>query len=94
MKVGARRKRLIVSGRALYPCVVPARHIGQRHHERLLKPLTINEFLAWERVQDLRDEFDGIQPVAVTGGTFAHARTITRLTNALGNRPARRSVRK
>jgi Uma2 family endonuclease len=51
-----------------------------------LKPLTVDEFLTWERSQPLRYEFDGIQPVAMTGGTFAHARTITRLTTALGSR--------
>ena len=34
-----------------------------------LKPLTVDEFLAWERAQDLRYEFDGTQPVAMTGGT-------------------------
>jgi Uma2 family endonuclease len=51
-----------------------------------VKPLTVDEFLAWERSQPLRYEFDGIQPVAMTGGSFAHARTITRLTTALGVR--------
>ena len=29
-----------------------------------LKPLTVDEFLAWERTQPLRYEFDGIQPGA------------------------------
>ena len=51
-----------------------------------LKPLTVDEFLAWERSQPARYEFDGIQPVAMTGGSRAHARTIARLTIALGNR--------
>nr|WP_294502718.1 Uma2 family endonuclease [uncultured Rhodopila sp.] len=51
-----------------------------------LKPLTVDEFLAWERAQPTRYEFDGIQPVAMTGGSFADARTITRLTTALNNR--------
>lgn len=51
-----------------------------------LKPLTVDEFLAWERSQPARYEFDGIQPVAMTGASFAHARTITRLTTALGTR--------
>ncbi len=31
------------------------------------------QFLAWEEAQELRYEFDGFQPVAMTGGT-AHAR--------------------
>jgi Uma2 family endonuclease len=51
-----------------------------------LKPLTVDEFLARERAQEFRYEFDGIQPVAMTGGRFNHARTITRLTTALGMR--------
>jgi Uma2 family endonuclease len=51
-----------------------------------LKPLTVDEFLAWERAQELRFEFDGIQPVAMIGGSLAHTRTTTRLTIALGQR--------
>jgi Uma2 family endonuclease len=31
------------------------------------------EFLDWEERQPLRYEFDGYQPVAMTGGTVAHA---------------------
>ncbi len=34
--------------------------------------MTLAEFLAWEERQELRWEFDGFQPVAMTGGTFAH----------------------
>jgi len=51
-----------------------------------LKPLTADEFLAWERTQELRYEFDGIQPVAMTGGSLAHNRVTTRLTFALVQR--------
>jgi Uma2 family endonuclease len=51
-----------------------------------LKPLTVDEFLAWERSQPSRYEFDGIQPVAMTGGSVSHVRIITRLTIALGIR--------
>jgi Uma2 family endonuclease len=51
-----------------------------------LKPLTVDEFLAWERAQELRFEFDGIQPVAMTGGSLAHNRVTTRLTVALVQR--------
>jgi len=53
-----------------------------------LKPLTIAEFLAWERAQDLRYEFDGVQPVGMTGGSRSHSRTQTRLVVALANRVA------
>lgn len=38
----------------------------------LRKPMTLPQFLAWEERQELRYEFDGLQPVAMTGGTDAH----------------------
>ena len=37
-----------------------------------LKPMPIDEFLAWEERQEFRYEFDGFRPVAMTGGTIAH----------------------
>src|ERR1700733_3563646 len=37
-----------------------------------LKPMTIEEFLTWEERQDGRYEFDGVRPMAMTGGTLAH----------------------
>ena len=48
-----------------------------------LQPLTVDEFLAWERAQEPRYEFDGIQPVAMTGGSRAHNRVTTMCTAAL-----------
>ena len=48
-----------------------------------LKPLSLEEFLDWERAQPLRFEFDGIQPVAMTGGSRAHSLIATRLAAAL-----------
>ncbi len=51
-----------------------------------LKPLLLEEFLAWERLQPLRCEFDGIQPVAMTGGTIAAGRIARRLLAALDAR--------
>ena len=42
-------------------------------------------FLAWEERQELRYEFDGIRPVAMTGGTFAHSVVQSNLMIALGN---------
>ena len=39
----------------------------------LRKAMTLAEFLAWEERQPLRHEFDGVQPIAMTGGTVAHA---------------------
>ena len=38
----------------------------------LQRAMTTEQFLAWEERQPLRDEFDGFQPVAMTGGTDAH----------------------
>jgi Uma2 family endonuclease len=38
----------------------------------LHQPMTVTEFLAWEERQELRWEFDGFEPVAMTGGTRAH----------------------
>jgi Uma2 family endonuclease len=35
--------------------------------------MTLPEFLEWESRQEFRYEFDGFQPVAMTGGTRAHA---------------------
>ena len=36
------------------------------------RSMTLPQFLAWEERQELRYEFDGFQPVAMTGGTAAH----------------------
>jgi Uma2 family endonuclease len=35
--------------------------------------MSLDEFLDWEDRQPLRYEFDGIQTIAMTGGTWAHA---------------------
>ena len=59
----------------------------------LRRPMTLDEFLAWERQQELRYEFDGNQPVAMTGGTVEHSEIATNLVEALrrrlGGRPCR-----
>jgi Uma2 family endonuclease len=36
--------------------------------------MSLEQFLVWEERQELRYEFDGFQPVAMTGGTLAHDR--------------------
>jgi Uma2 family endonuclease len=36
-------------------------------------PMTLAAFLDWESRQEVKYEFDGFQPVAMTGGTAAHA---------------------
>jgi len=52
----------------------------------LRKPMTIAEFLAWDSKQELRHEFDGIQPVAMTGGTAAHSANQANLAITIGGR--------
>jgi Uma2 family endonuclease len=52
----------------------------------LPKPMTLDEFVAWEERQELRYEFDGIDARAMTGGTAAHARLQIGLLRALGRR--------
>lgn len=52
----------------------------------LRRPMTLDEFLAWERRQELRYEFDGIRPVAMTGGTVEHSVIATNLVRALEDR--------
>jgi Uma2 family endonuclease len=39
----------------------------------LRKPMTLTEILSWEERQEVRYEFDGLRPVAMAGGTAAHA---------------------
>ena len=52
----------------------------------LAKPMRPEEFLAWEERQELRHEFDGVQPVAMAGGTRAHARIQRNLAISIGGR--------
>jgi Uma2 family endonuclease len=52
----------------------------------LHSPLTLAEFLAWEEQQELRYEFDGFAPVAMTGGTIAHDQITFDLRTALATR--------
>ena len=51
-----------------------------------LVPMTPDEFLAWEAKQELKWEFDGFQPVAMTGGTRAHSVVQRNLLSALDAR--------
>ncbi|MGH7152978.1 MAG: Uma2 family endonuclease [Acetobacteraceae bacterium] len=52
----------------------------------LRKPMTLQQFLAWEDQQDLRYEFDSFQPRAMTGGTDAHSAIQANLIAALNVR--------
>jgi Uma2 family endonuclease len=49
-------------------------------------PMTLTEFLAWEERQDLRYEFDGFEPVDMTGGTIGHDQITFDLRMALAAR--------
>jgi Uma2 family endonuclease len=59
----------------------------------LRRPMTLEAFLAWEEQQELRYEFDGFQPVAMTGGTIEQgliqANIIRQVGNRLGGKPCR-----
>jgi len=46
--------------------------------------MTREQFLAWEEKQELRYEFDGLQPIAMTGGTAGHADIQRNLAIAVG----------
>jgi Uma2 family endonuclease len=49
-----------------------------------LRPImTLEQFLAWEERRPLRYEFDGLQPVAMTGGTAAHSAIQRNVLHAL-----------
>lgn len=50
----------------------------------LRKPMTTEQFLAWEERQELRYEFDGCKPIAMAGGTAAHSAIQRNLIVALG----------
>ncbi len=52
----------------------------------LPKPLTLEEFIAWEERQELRFEFDGFAARAMTGGTLAHSAIQANLLGALASR--------
>jgi hypothetical protein len=50
--------------------------------------MSLTEFLAWEAQQEIRYEFDGLEPVTMTGGTYAHDRITFHLQRALNARLA------
>jgi len=49
----------------------------------LRKPMSLAEFLAWEERQELKHEFDGFGPVAMSGGTAGHTQIQGNLAAAL-----------
>ncbi len=52
----------------------------------LPKPLSLDEFIAWEERQELRYEYDGVTVEAMTGGTLNHGLIQANLLMALGPR--------
>ncbi len=54
----------------------------------LRKAMTRQEFFDWAETQDARHEFDGFQPVAMTGGSLGHSRVIRNINRQLANRLA------
>ena len=52
----------------------------------LRKPISLSQFLDWEERQELRYEFDGFEPVAMTGGTSEHSAIQRNLITALAIR--------
>ncbi len=50
------------------------------------KLTTLTQCLAWEEGQESRDEFDGLQPVAMNGGTVAHDQITFNVRRALDAR--------
>lgn len=51
----------------------------------LYSDLSVDEFIEWENQQDTKHELLNGQIIAMTGGTFAHARLIARLVARLSN---------
>jgi len=47
--------------------------------------MTTDEFLAWEEQQELRWEFNGFAPVAMTGGTAGHSAIQRNLIRVAGS---------
>lgn len=52
----------------------------------LRKPMTHEQFFQWAEAQDERYEFDGEQPVAMTGGTNDHSLVVVNIISELRNR--------
>jgi Uma2 family endonuclease len=52
----------------------------------LRRPMSLDAFLDWEQTQETRWEFDGVAPVAMTGGTAEHAAIQLNLYLAVGGR--------
>ncbi len=54
--------------------------------QALQRHMTLAEFLEWEDGQETKWEFDGFEPVAMAGGSLAHARIQRNLAISVGSR--------
>lgn len=63
-----------------FRATVPSMNVALR------KPWTQEQFFPWAETQDIRYEFDGFQPVAMTGGNLDHSRVTRNLSAALHTR--------
>ncbi len=59
----------------------------------LHQPMTREAFFEWAEAQEKRYEFDGFQPVAMTGGELGHSLLIGNINRQLGNRLAGKRCR-
>jgi len=50
------------------------------------KPWTQEQFFSWAEIQEARYEFDGFQPVAMTGGNAGHSAIAINVQTALRNK--------
>ena len=65
---------------------MPSRARVSSMNVALRKPWTQEQFFSWAETQDTRYEFDGFQPVAMTGGNLDHSRVTRNLSAALHTR--------
>jgi Uma2 family endonuclease len=52
----------------------------------IAKPMRLDEFLQWEELQAFRYEFDGFEPIAMTGGMSNHSAIQVNISIAIGAR--------
>jgi len=57
------------------------------------RTMSVEKFLAWEERQELRHEFDGFTPRAMTGGTLGHSAVKVNLYRELSTRLAGKPCR-
>jgi len=73
----------VASRMTIRETAMPRRAISRPMNVALQRPWTIEQFLNWAGAQDGRYEFDGVQPVAMTGGNARHNRVTTNIHAAL-----------